>query len=124
MRLVEFDRSSPFPLTKRLKDLLLQQACLEKLTVSNAATVGAYLAQLREESGVREWRDLSKGLLRDFRVRDADVTRVMSAYIELAQAVAALSASEGAVSIAQAFDIEEPEAEAGAGFNAKAHSFN
>ena len=106
VRLTDFDRASTFGLTRRLKDLLAQQACLEKLLVGNAATIGAYLGQLREESSVREWREASRGLLRHYRVPDDDASRVASSYIELSQAVSSLGGA-GDESIAQAFSLGE-----------------
>lgn len=87
VRLPDFDRTSTFGLTMRLTDLLAQQACLEKLLTVNGAVVGHYLAQLREESTPREWRELSRALLRPYAIPDVDVTRTTSSYIELARAV-------------------------------------
>ena len=111
VKLTDFDRASTFGLTRRLKDLLAQQACLEKLLVGNAATIGAYLGQLREESSVREWREASRGLLRHYRVPDDDASRVATSYIELSQSVASLGGA-GDESIAQAFSLGKREEEA------------
>jgi hypothetical protein len=97
VRLSEFDRTSTFSLTKRLKDLLQQQACLEKLLVVNAGLIGGYLHLLREESTAREWRDQLRGLLRPFRVPDVDTSRIASSYIELSRNIDQLQLNDDSI---------------------------
>jgi hypothetical protein len=108
VKLADFDRSSTFGITRRIAELLQQQACLEKLAMHNAASIGSYLRVLREESDAREWRELSRGLLRPFTVPDADVTRTMTALIELGQAVGDLEALESPTTV-EAFFRERQE---------------
>jgi hypothetical protein len=103
VRLSEFDRTSTFSLTKRLKDLLQQQACLEKLLNVNAGLIGGYLQLLREESSAREWRDQLRGLLRPFRVPDVDTSRIASSYIELSRTIDQLHLNDDSISVTFGF---------------------
>lgn len=49
--LPSFDRSSSFPVAKRLPALLRQHVCLERALMHSASVIGAYLQAQREEEG-------------------------------------------------------------------------
>lgn len=68
---------------RRIADLLQTQACLEKLIMTNGATIGRYLQLLRRDTAQDEWERLVRQLMHPFRAPHEKHNSIISAYIEL-----------------------------------------
>jgi PA domain len=72
-------------LIRRVSDLLIQQACLEKWLLMNAASLGGYVALLRKEVNDDDWVKLSTALLRPYGITaSSDIRHTYASYLELA----------------------------------------
>jgi hypothetical protein len=54
MRVQPFDPASSFSTSTRLQTMLRDRACLEKAMFHNAAVIGAYIQQLRQELSAQD----------------------------------------------------------------------
>lgn len=78
-------KASSAALIRRVADLLIQQACLEKWMLLNAASLGTYSALLRKEVSDDDWQKLSTALVRPYGISSGPEVRSLYAhYLELA----------------------------------------
>ncbi len=90
------DPASPYPLLRRVTELLQVQACLEKTALINAAALGGYLELLRAATDGAAWPAMLRMLLgRPYGMSDSASLVAATTYIDLSRALDAALQADG-----------------------------